>query len=123
MRAILSIILVSIVSLVAIRCAVAADPEPIQLTKDEDIKDAANVNDAIEHMSDKVAECIQAKRAEPTKCFCLYPKEFSAFKAAAETALVRHPEWKDRVIFYQHEGLSVNLPFKGVSRQLAAKCE
>ena len=97
----------------------------ITLTDSKKIAYAMALNEAIDQVSNKVAECVEKKLAPPEKCFCLYPAEVSKVREKYEVALKNNPEWRDRIVYWTVKGspMSYNLAFSGLRRQLERKCE
>jgi hypothetical protein len=77
---------------------VIAQVATIELTKPDDIRDAAAISQAIDGMSAKVTQCVQDKVAPPQMCSCRFPKELADVKALYEETLQRHPDWRDKPV-------------------------
>jgi hypothetical protein len=103
----------------------AEKDETIILTDSKKIAYAIAVNEAIDQVSKKVAQCVEKKLAAPEKCFCLYPAEVSKLGEKYEVALKNNPEWKDKIVYWTVKGdqLSYNLSFQGLRRQFERTCE
>ena len=100
-----------------------AGPEQIvSLAKPADIRDASSMDQAIVRLSNKVMECVQRKLAPDNECFCLYPQELSQVRETYEGTIKHHPQWKNKMVSYTHEGRTFAVSFGGVSRQLEIKC-
>ena len=97
----------------------------IQLSKPSDIKDANQVEHAIDRISKKVMSCVQNKLAEPANCHCLYPEESNNLKHVYDKVLSIHPDWKDKVVSYSDSQHSYghNISFSGLGTQLKQKCK
>jgi len=100
----------------------AGSEQVVSITTPADIRDASSIDKAIVRLSNKVMECIQRKLAPDNECFCLYPQEVSQVRETYEGTIKRHPEWKNRVVSYTHEGRTFAVSIGGVSRQLDVKC-
>jgi len=97
--------------------------EVIQLNNAEDARDASLMSKAIDGMSKKVMECKQRKQAPASECFCLYPKELSNVSKVYEETIKKHPNWKDKGVSYEQDGINTAISLSGVGRQLEIKCK
>jgi len=97
------------------------------LTDAEQIKDASSIQKSVDAIFAKVAQCVDRKLAEPSRCFCLYPVELEDFKKVFATVIKNHPEWKDKIVYFEGrtEGHTKghNLGFVGLQRMSEMKCE
>lgn len=102
-----------------------AQPGIINLTKSSDIKDADQVEQAVNGISTKVMECVNQKLAQPQDCHCLYPKEMNNLRQAFAKVTSIHPDWKDKVVNYHSptSQMSPSLSFYALSIQLKQKCK
>lgn len=104
------------------RYAIAGRVDVIQLTKPQDVRDAAAMGKAIDEMSGKVMKCVRDKLAPAGKCFCLYPKELARTRKIYEDTVSRHPHWKDKTVSYALDDRSGAVSFDGLRRQFEKKC-
>jgi len=99
----------------------------ITLKNADDIKDAVELNQAIDIISNKVMDCVSKQLAPPNKCFCLYPKENKAFIRKATAIISKHSEWEGKVIFWQlgndPTGYGYNISIPGIKKQMEMNCE
>lgn len=102
-----------------------AQPGIIELTKPSDIKDADQVEQAVNRISTKVMECVKQKLAQPQDCHCLYPKEMNDLRQVFAKVTSIHPDWKDKVLNYHspNSQMSPSLSFYALSLQLKQKCK
>ena len=100
----------------------AGAEQTVALTKPDDIRHASLMDQAIVRLSNKVMECVRAKLAPDNRCSCLYPQELSQLRKTYEGTIKHHPEWKNRMVSYTHEGRTFAVSIGGVSRQLDVKC-
>ena len=96
----------------------------ITVTDPHKVADAMAVNAAIDHLGDRVMECVDNRLAPPAKCFCLYPKEVAEVKLRYDRLIEENPEWRDQIIFWTIEGspAGYNLVFSGLRKQLEETC-
>jgi hypothetical protein len=102
-----------------------AQPGMIKLTKPSDIKDADQVEQAVNRISTKVMECVKQKLAQPQDCHCLYPKEMNNMRQVFAKVTSIHPDWKDKVVNYHSPSsqFDPSLSFYTLSMQLKQKCK
>jgi len=100
----------------------AGAEQTIALTKPDDIRHAALMDQAIVRLSNKVMECVRAKLAPDNRCSCLYPRELSQVRKIYWQTLRQHPEWRNKVVSYTQEERTFAVSFGGLSRQLDIKC-
>ena len=98
------------------------EPEVLALTKPSDIQQASAMDKAIVRLSNKVMDCVRAKLAPDSQCYCLYTQELSDMRTTYEATMKAHPEWQNRVVSYTQEGKTFAVSFGGLSRQLENKC-
>lgn len=113
-----------ILALVSVCNISVASNSVINLKKSSDIKDAMRVHQALEQVSKKVMFCVRHKLAQPTKCFCRYPKAVTRLRNTYNKVIKAHPGWRDNAVNFSNTkgdyGYSVN--FFALKTQLEATC-
>jgi hypothetical protein len=118
----ITLLYICLVTSVISYAAAPEQTEVIPLTKQDDIRHASSMDQAIGSLSTKVMECVRGKLAQDSECFCHYPQELSRVRKTYESTIKRHPEWRNKVVSYTQEGKTFAVSFGGVSRQLEIKC-
>lgn len=115
----------AISSLILISITASANNAVIKLTKPAEIRDAMRVQKDLDLVTKKVMSCVQQKLAEPTKCFCLYPKAIESLRKSYTAALNAHSGWRDNAVsFLNAQGnYGYNINFFALRVQLEQKCK
>jgi len=97
----------------------------IELSDAASISVVKKIDVALSSMTDKVMSCINNKLAEPAVCACKYPEQLSLLKSAYDNALLKHSEWKEKLVHYMdaENNMSHNLNFMGLRRQFEMTCK
>lgn len=95
---------------------------PVTITGKQEIAQLRAVSLAIDAVSEKVMECIDAGLAPPTECVCLYPAKMKVLKQRFEAAVLSHPEWASEALTWHEDGVSQSLNMPMISSQVAHEC-
>jgi len=99
--------------------------ETVTLDQVADIQDATTLNNAINALSERVADCLKHQLVPADSCYCPYPKELSEAKSAYDRILRNHPEWRDKIIFWWQDKshrYSYNISLNGLRLQFEKPC-
>jgi len=96
----------------------------VTLKDSQKILAATAINDAIDNISKKVIECMSKKLAPDNECFCLYPEDIKNFNLKVNNALIKYPEWENKIINWQlnDEPMGYHLSISGLRKQQQMKC-
>src|SRR5215470_4090132 len=75
-----------------------AQTTTLDLTRPDDVRDAAAMSEAIDRMSARVSRCVQDKAALPSLCYCRFPTELADVRRRYEDTLQHHPDWADKLV-------------------------
>jgi hypothetical protein len=104
--------------------SVSASDSHLTLTEPAAIAVADSLNKNIDAVSSRVAECIAAKAAPASLCFCRYPAEVNRLRSQYHAALAKFPAWRAKLVNWsppgQNGGRTISMV--GLERQLKQKC-
>ncbi len=119
---------VSFMSTIAGTAEQSPTPLPtIEVTAAKDVASLRAIDGALSSLSEKVTACAKTGRALE-ECQCSDPQDLTRLRRGYETLITQHPEWKDKLLFYNYlneEGRNVSgtLVLQALRRQLEAlKC-
>ena len=116
----------TILTLIVFSLSVYAN-ETMTLTTSDEIADAIKINRAIDHVTDKVMECVNNNLAPAKECYCLYPREVTSFKSTVQKILKKHPNWEGKTISWQikndPKGYGYTISILGIQTQMKMMCE
>jgi hypothetical protein len=96
----------------------------LTLTEPAAVEVVESLSKAIDDVSGRVRECVSTKEAPAQLCFCRYPQEVNRLRSQYETALVKFPTWKAKVLNWstpgRRESRSVSMP--GLANQFRQEC-
>jgi hypothetical protein len=72
----------------------SASDSHLTLTEPAAMAIADSLSKHIDAVSSRVAECIAAKAALASLCFCRYPTEVNRLRSQYEAALTKFPAWR-----------------------------
>jgi len=79
------------------------EPPPIELTAQEDVNAARDLQDTLSALSEKVTACVKAGKP-PESCRCGYPHELNRLGSGYDLLIKDHPDWKDRTLSFRYNG-------------------
>lgn len=97
-----------------------ARSQTIMLEDPAAIAHANAVSTAIGRISDAVMACRDAGQGTAPECLCRNADLVADLERTYTAAMARHPEWRDRIVFYTLEDgpTGHNIAFVGVRRQI-----
>ncbi len=86
-------------------------PTRLPLENSADIQDAVFVDTAMWALSEKVSQCMEAKKLSYTKCICLHPKSLHTLQMRVKQIVQKHPSWREKTLVYtyKHSGHNTNI--------------
>lgn len=90
----------------------------IVITDEAQIAEAEAVNDSMTTVTKRVTECTETENP-PQACQCKFQDELGTLRTAYDTALEKHPAWKDKIVnIHKKDAVDVLVSFPSVATQL-----
>ena len=118
------LILISLTSL-------SINAEIVELENETEIQYAVAMNEAIDHLSEKIMNCIEDNNGKTegcictSECSCKFKDDYLSAHNSYQQAIKAYPSWENKGVFYQQAndatGYAIN--FAALKTQFSTSCQ